>query len=161
MRSRALALLLGATLALTGCTSDKDKAGEPMDSTLTIDQAVDHYNAFSDAVIDRLGAEFGTRPWETAADSGGRAYCGEGDSGLEAVLPRRRFEGTYPIEQRDAVRDLVIAVGKENGFRDPELVVERPDYLKIVAEDEVGARYTFAMSVNTILSTSTGCHAAG
>jgi hypothetical protein len=147
-------------LLLTACGTD-DKNGTTMDSNRTLTQAVTDYEAFNDTLIARIEAEFGTKPWEADADSGDRSYCGANDEGMKAILPRRRFDGTYPAEKRDALRDLVIKVGKEHGFGDPELVVEKPDYLKVVAEDGAGGRYTFAMSVNTILSTWTGCHAAG
>ena len=130
-----------------------------MDLTRTITQAMTDYEAFSDTVLARLGDTFGPREWVESDEPATYAFCGDDDAGKKAILPRRTFEGTYDAARRDEVRDLVIELGKEAGFAAPELVVEKDDYLKIVAEDAHGGRYTFTSSANTVFSVWTGCHA--
>lgn len=154
----ATAVLLAATLS--ACGTNENDQGDPMDATRNISQAVADYDAFAQRLIDRLAEKFGPRDWKTSEEPATRALCGVDDSGVEVILPRRTFAGAYAAADRDAVRDLVIAVGKEAGFAEPDLVVDKPDYLKIVGEDAHGGRYTFTSSVNTVLSTWTGCHPA-
>jgi hypothetical protein len=111
-----------------------------------------------DDLVERLDEAFGSKPWAVAADSGGQSLC---DDGRRAFLPRRQFPGAYDAASFEKVRDLVIEVGKEHGFAEPTLLLEKPGYLEIVAPDETGGEYSFVMGEKTSVVTSTGCHPVG
>jgi hypothetical protein len=147
------------TLALVGCGSENQPKEEAtMDASTTLTEALAEYGTFNDDLVERLDEAFGSKPWAVAADSGGQSLC---DDGRRAFLPRRQFPGAYDAASFEKVRDLVIEVGKEHGFAEPTLLLEKPGYLEIVAPDETGGEYSFVMGEKTSVVTSTGCHPVG
>lgn len=144
-------------VGLAGCGTDgpTNEDGD-MESKVKLTEAVTEYEAFNDDLTSRLDAEFGAKPWQLATDTEMTALCDDG--GKRQFLAMREFPGSYDAATLAKVRDVVLAVGKDHGFAEPSLLLEKPGYLEVVAGNETGGEYSFVASKKTSLVTSTGCH---
>lgn len=150
-------VITGALVLAGSVGCNKTNVGE-LDPSRTIDMAIAESRAFADDVVARLNTELGFKPWAPKDNSVLRSLCGEGDNGITAIPAAYEFDGTYPRDQLDEARSIVIAVGREHGFSAPDFSAHQDDYLKIIAHTDADASYSFTADVKTRLEIHTGCH---
>lgn len=129
----------------------------------TMEAMIDRYRTFERDLVSQLDSSFGKRSWRLpGGDDVLRSGCGEdvdpSGRGESVVLPAQEFQGSYPADLRDRVRDLVVAVGKEHGFTDVVVHMDNAIALDLVGRDRYGAVYHFGDGDSTGFYISSGCH---
>ncbi|MBB5910253.1 LppA family lipoprotein [Actinoalloteichus hymeniacidonis] len=165
LRAIALSAVLLAAPLLAGCgatTGEGDTVNDDRAVLLerpSIEQISERYEQMQEAITARLSDELG--PWEWVNDENATsAGCAEFPNvgGESRALDRRHFKGNLPDESWNRAVEIVVEIGGEYGFGEPETVVDRPGDHEIVGRDPFGARYTFGTAANTLLTVITGCH---
>lgn len=163
-RTTLAVLLLAATL--TGCATTSDPT-PPASSTQeddmtrpTMEEAVERYTEMQREVVTALQSDPGGLTWESDPEEGfSRSGCADGSPDAEAVyFPLLLAPGAYEGDDREKAAAVVREIGERYGFTEEDTVVDRPDELMIVGEDEWGGRYRFGIGKNATLAVNTGCH---
>ena len=163
--------LLAATLALTvvaacgGTTDDNPgthtgKAPDVKDRP-SMETMIKRYEGMRTEIFAALAEEFGARGWKLSPDNDefDESFCPDVDpKGEIRYFPTYMFPGTYDAADWKASSALVERIGREHGFDDAAVVVDKPGNYELVGEDDFGGRYTFGMATNTIFGLQTGCH---
>ena len=169
MRTRLASSVLVLAALLSGCAGGGSGSEGPqgpeqvetVDARPRMEQVLDSYEAMEREMIAAVEAELPGLQWQMDTEDVGmtQSLCNDGDlEGQEVDLATLWATGTLdPADWHRAV-ELVQEVGDRYGFTERSTVVDRPDDLEVVGEDQYGGRYRFGMAVNTILSVRTGCH---
>lgn len=170
---RALKLLplfiAAIALLLSGCDTESSKDGKVNELFNELMKLPDirtvesQYQGLLTQLQERLHAEMGLKPWDPAREPVSASACvGELSSLSSDGEIRRLSPGSSPGNISDAdwprAVKLVSDVAKQQGFGEPEVVVERPGDHEVSFRDNYGARLIFGTAKNTILGISTGCH---
>lgn len=171
LRRGAVAVAV-AVLTLTGCGTDSPAGeGEPgataneeeitMDGRPPMEEVLDRYEAMQRELVEALTADPGGLVWEPDSEGFGmtRAKCPEASPEAETATFRGLLaRGGYEGADRERSLEVVEQVAARYGFEDVTTVVDRPDGVRIVAEDQYGGRLYYGTAVNTTMLVMTGCH---
>ncbi|MEU6266605.1 LppA family lipoprotein [Saccharopolyspora shandongensis] len=168
---RKLVLFVLCALLATGCASgpepsDGGNVADPLSMLRqrpSMEEITARYEEMRQKLRDRLSADLGlATPWINKGDFGQAACEGKELSHVDGAeqhsLERWTFEGNIPDDQWERAQQIGIDVTKEYGFKELEIVVNRPGDHKVEMRDEFGAQLQFGTKVNTVLSLRTGCH---
>lgn len=168
MSGKPVPLLLLAALicALAGCgasadpfdTSRKDESVE-VAKRPKVEAILAKYRSFQVDLLGELDAHFGNRRWYAFSKlESGVCDGSEPKDGQMFSLPAMTFDGSYPAQNWDRVRDLVIQIGKKHGFGHVTVIADRPNNLTLVGHDVANdGQYYFALGANAVLGINTGC----
>lgn len=169
MRKLILSVLCG--LLATSCASgpepsDGGNVSDPhsmLQHRPSMEEITSRYEETQQKLRDRLSADLGlATPWINKGDRGQAACQGKElshvDGAEEHSLDTWVYEGNIPDSQWGRAQQIAIDVTKEYGFKELEIVVNRPGDHKVEMRDDFGAKLQFGTKVNTILSVRTGCH---
>ncbi|MBO1751413.1 hypothetical protein J4G33_06310 [Actinotalea sp. BY-33] len=132
-----------------------------MDARPSMEQVLDRYEAMQVEIVEALEADPGGLVWEPDAEGFGltRSGCPEVSAAAETATFRGLLaRGSYEGEARDRFLEVVEDVSARHGFSEVTTVVERPDGVRRVAEDEFGGRVYFGTATNSTILVMTGCH---
>ncbi|TDD53642.1 LppA family lipoprotein [Saccharopolyspora elongata] len=168
---RKLVLFVLCALLATGCASgpepsDGGNVADPLSMLRqrpSMEEITVRYEEMQQKLRDRLSADLGlATPWINKGDPGQAACQGKELSHVDGAeqhsLDTWAYEGNIPDAQWERAQQIGIDVTKEYGFKELEIVVNRPGDHKVEMRDEFGAQLQFGTKVNTILSLRTGCH---
>jgi hypothetical protein len=126
----------------------------------SMETMIKRYEGMREEVFAALSKDFGSRDWRVSLtnDHFGRSGCNDDPLGEVGYFPTMFFPGAYDEADWKDVSAVVERVGREHGFDDAAVVVDRPGDFEVVGEDEFGARFEFGMAKNTTFGMKTGCH---
>ncbi|MBB5153423.1 LppA family lipoprotein [Saccharopolyspora phatthalungensis] len=169
MKKLVLFVLFG--LFAAGCASGPDPSdGGNMADPLSMlrqrpsmEEITARYEEMQQKLRDRLSAGLGLGArWADQGDPGQAACQGQElshvDGAEEHSLDTWIYEGNIPDDQWARAQQIAIDVTKEYGFKELEVVVNRPGDHKVEIRDDFGAALQFGTAVNTVMSLRTGCH---
>ncbi|WP_250448216.1 LppA family lipoprotein [Actinotalea sp. C106] len=158
------AVTLALAAAVGGCAAQGGSQGEEevtTDARPSMEQVLDSYEAMQVEIVEALEADPGGLVWEADQEGFGltRSGCPEVSAEAETATFRGLLaRGSYEGEDRARFLEVVEEISARHGFSEVTTVVDRPDGVRRVAEDEFGGRVYFGTAASTTLLVMTGCH---
>jgi hypothetical protein len=177
MRSLGSVIVVVAAILVSACGPMGKKAAEDERRNMEnsqfaelmtrpdIETVAKRYEDMRMKIRDTLVADKFVVSWQERSDSsGGVLGCNrsfpEVDSSTARVWALKRWtsEGNLPDDKWERAVAAVAEIGREYGFGEPKVVVNRPSDHEVSFRDGYGGEMLFGTAKNTILALTTGCH---